>query len=67
MKGYGKRSMGPQDEVYPIVQVRGCDFDRPAIEYGSMARRRGNANWAWAGGVADYDWMDHAPLFDQYD
>ncbi len=24
-------------------------------------------NWAWAGGNAHYDWMDHAPLFRQRD
>ncbi len=59
MAGSGAHAGAGRDDV----TEGGGSSARP----GPGGARHDAPNWAWAGGSAHYDWMDHAPLFRQRD
>ncbi|CAB3972690.1 hypothetical protein LGN19_35550 [Burkholderia sp. AU30198] len=64
MTGDQKRNGVPQDDARGIAPERETDGARSTARSGDRLR---DANWAWARAGAVYDWMDHAPLFENRD
>ena len=55
MSGFDERAEALRDEA--------TEAERSCARLSRDGVRRDAANWAWVGGGAHYDWMDHTSLF----
>ncbi|AKM44791.1 hypothetical protein WR30_15535 [Burkholderia contaminans FFH2055] len=67
MKRDAKGAMTAVDEHAEARRDRATEAERSFARLSPDGARRDAANWAWVGGSAHYDWMDHTSLFMHHD